>query len=80
VCLRSTGLPETKTIDVVFELHAQTLGISRPQFQAAAEAMTHRRRSTSLAELASVAVFLASDGAAAMTGTVANLTGGAIVD
>jgi NAD(P)-dependent dehydrogenase (short-subunit alcohol dehydrogenase family) len=80
VCLRSTGLPETKTIDVVYELHAKALGISRPQFQAAAEAMTHRRRSTSLAELASVAVFLASDGAAAMTGTVANLTGGAIVD
>jgi len=42
--------------------------------------MTHRRRSTTLAELTSAAVFLASDAAAGMTGTVANLTGGAVVD
>ena len=80
VCLRSTGIPETKTIDVVFSLHAERLGITRPQFLAAAEAMTHRRRSTTLAELTSAAVFLASDAAAGMTGTVANLTGGAVVD
>ncbi len=44
------------------------------------ESRTHRQRSTSLAELASVAVFLASDGAGAMTGTVANLTGGVVAD
>jgi hypothetical protein len=42
--------------------------------------MTHRKRSTTLAELANAAVFLASEGAAAMTGTVANLTGGIAVD
>lgn len=80
VCLRSTGLPETATIDVVFGLHAKALGLSRPQFQAAVESLTHRKRSTSLEELANVAVFVASDGARAMTGTVANLTGGAVVD
>ncbi len=80
VCLRTTGLPETATIDTVFGLHAKALGLSRPQFQAAVESTTHRRRSTSLEELASVAVFVASDGARAMTGTVANLTGGAVVD
>jgi enoyl-[acyl-carrier-protein] reductase (NADH) len=43
------------------------------------EANTHRRRSTTLQELADVAAFVASDRAAAMTGTVVNLTGG-IVD
>jgi NAD(P)-dependent dehydrogenase (short-subunit alcohol dehydrogenase family) len=80
VCLRTTGLPETKTIDTVFELHARALGITRPQFLAAAEAMTHRHRATSLRELVSAAVFLASEGASAITGTVANLTGGAVVD
>jgi enoyl-[acyl-carrier-protein] reductase (NADH) len=42
--------------------------------------MTHLRRLTTLAELANVAVFMASDQASAMTGTVANLSGGAIVD
>ena len=80
ICLRSTGIPETDTIDVVFGLHARALGITREQFQSAIEAMTHRRRSTTLAELGNVAAFMASDRASAMTGTVANLTGGVIVD
>jgi NAD(P)-dependent dehydrogenase (short-subunit alcohol dehydrogenase family) len=80
VVLRTTGLPETPTIDVVFDLHAKTAGMTRQQFQAVVEGMTHRRQSTTLAELANVAAFVASDRAGAMTGTVANLTGGAIVD
>jgi NAD(P)-dependent dehydrogenase (short-subunit alcohol dehydrogenase family) len=80
VCLRSTGLPETDTIDVVFGLHAKVLGITAQQFQAQIESLTHRRRSTTLQEVADAAVFIASDRASAMTGTVANLTGGIIVD
>jgi NAD(P)-dependent dehydrogenase (short-subunit alcohol dehydrogenase family) len=80
VCLRTTGIPETGTIDVVFGLHAKAHGITRQQFQSLVEGMTHRRRSTSLQELAEVAAFVASDRASAMTGTVANLTGGVIVD
>jgi NAD(P)-dependent dehydrogenase (short-subunit alcohol dehydrogenase family) len=80
VCLRTTGIPETETIDVVFGLHAKAHGITREQFQSLMENTTHRRRSTTLAELANVAAFVASDRAAAMTGTVVNLTGGAIVD
>lgn len=42
--------------------------------------MSHRKRPTTLAELTEAAVFLASDRASAMTGTVADLTGGIIVD
>ncbi len=80
VCVRSTGIPETHTIDVVFGAHAKALGITREQFQRMIEGMTHTRRSTTLAELSNVAVFLASDLASGMTGTVANLTGGEIVD
>jgi len=80
VCLRTTGLPETETIDVVFGLHAKAHGITREQFQSLTEGTTHRRRSTTLLELANVAAFVASDRAAAITGTVVNLTGGAIVD
>jgi hypothetical protein len=68
------------TIDVVFGLHATALGITREQFAGIMNGMTHRKRATSLPELADVATFLASDRAAAMTGTVANLTGGVIVD
>jgi len=42
--------------------------------------MTDRKPATALVELAEAAAFVASDRAAAMTGTVANLTGGIIVD
>jgi NAD(P)-dependent dehydrogenase (short-subunit alcohol dehydrogenase family) len=80
ICLRTTGIPETATIDVVFGLHSTAAGVTPQQFQSMVESMTHRRRSTTLAELADVAAFMASDRAAAMTGTVANLTGGIIVD
>lgn len=80
VCLRSTGLPETHTIEVVFGLHAQAMGIPQEQFLKFVESMTHRKRSSTLAEVANAAVFLASDRASGLTGTVANLTGGMIVD
>jgi NAD(P)-dependent dehydrogenase (short-subunit alcohol dehydrogenase family) len=80
VCIRSSGLPETATIRVVFGLHAKALGISPEQFQGFIESMTHRKRSTTLAEVANTAVFVASDQGSGMTGTVANLTGGLIVD
>jgi NAD(P)-dependent dehydrogenase (short-subunit alcohol dehydrogenase family) len=80
VCLRTTGLPETATIDVVFGLHARTAGVTPQAFRARVEGMTHTRRSTTLAELSDAAVFVASDRAGAMTGAVLNLTGGILVD
>ena len=46
VCLRSTGLPETGTITVVFGLHAKAIGLPREEFQAMMEGMSHHRRST----------------------------------
>jgi 3-oxoacyl-[acyl-carrier protein] reductase len=49
-------------------------------FRAHLESMTLLKRLPTLAEVAQTAVFLASDHAAAMTGTVANLTCGMIAD
>jgi NAD(P)-dependent dehydrogenase (short-subunit alcohol dehydrogenase family) len=80
VCLRTSGMPETATIDVVFGLHADAHGIAREQFAGLMAGMSHRRAATTLAEFADVAAFVASDQASAMTGTVVNLTGGVIVD
>jgi NAD(P)-dependent dehydrogenase (short-subunit alcohol dehydrogenase family) len=80
VCLRTSGMEETSTIDVVFGLHAKAHGITQEEFRAATAANSHRKRATTLVELGEVAAFVASDRAAAMTGTVANLTGGIIVD
>lgn len=80
VCLRTTGMVDTQVIHTVYGLHADAIGITKDQMIEMASAMTHRKRLTTVAELAAAAVFLASDRAAAMTGTVANLTGGLIVD
>jgi len=44
------------------------------------EGQTLRRRLQTLTELANVAAFIASDQASAITGAVANLSSGSIVD
>jgi NAD(P)-dependent dehydrogenase (short-subunit alcohol dehydrogenase family) len=80
VCLRSTGLPETETIQVIFGHLAKSFGVSPEQFRTMMEGSSHTRRSTRLSELADAAVFFASDRAAGFTGTVANLTGGKVSD
>ncbi|MCX4095794.1 SDR family NAD(P)-dependent oxidoreductase [Nocardia sp. alder85J] len=80
ICLRTTGMVETLVIHTVYELHANAIGITKDQMIEMAGGMTHRKRLTARAELTQAAVFLASDRASAMTGAVANLTGGIIVD
>ena len=80
VCLMPNAMPETGTIRESFEKFAKAAGITPAEYLARIGSMTHLRRLTTLAELANVAAFLASDQASAMTGTVVNLTGGAIVE
>ena len=55
-------------------------GITQKEFGAAIAAATHGKRATPLVELGEAAAFVACGRAAAMTGMVANLTGGEIVD
>jgi len=80
VCLRTTGLPETPTINVVFGIHAKALGITSAEVQQMFESRAHTQRSTTLAELAGAAVFVASDLGNGLTGAVVNLTGGETPD
>lgn len=80
LCLRTTGLPETKTIEIVFGIHAKVLGVDWDQARNFMESTTHARRSSTLEELTNVAAFLASDLAKGLTGTVANLTLGKAAD
>jgi NAD(P)-dependent dehydrogenase (short-subunit alcohol dehydrogenase family) len=80
VCLRPDGIPQTGTIDVVFGLHAQAVGITTAQFTAMMAERTLLRRLPTLAEVAGAAVFLASSDAGAMTGTALNLSGGSLAD
>jgi NAD(P)-dependent dehydrogenase (short-subunit alcohol dehydrogenase family) len=80
VCLVPNAMPETATIRESFERYARATGVTTAEYQARHESMTHLGRLTTLAELSSVAAFVASDQASAMTGMVANLTGGTMVD
>ena len=78
VSLRPHGIPGTPTMKDVFELKAT--GMTYEQFQAYLASMTHPRRVMTLAEVANMAVFMASDKASGMTGTTVNLTMGSLDD
>jgi NAD(P)-dependent dehydrogenase (short-subunit alcohol dehydrogenase family) len=80
VCLLTTGIPETPLIDEVWHMRAKSRGTTFEQFHAVMEGMTHRKRLTALQELTNAAVFVASDEASAITGSIVNLTAGMIVD
>lgn len=74
LCLRTDGIPETATIEVVFSLHAEATGQTREQFESLSASLNPQKRLPTLAEVANVATFLASDQASAMTGTVVSFT------
>jgi NAD(P)-dependent dehydrogenase (short-subunit alcohol dehydrogenase family) len=79
ICLRTDGIPETATLQEAFRLHAQAIGQTREQFQRLSESLNLQRRLPTLAEVANVATFLASDQASAMTGTVVSFSPSSIV-
>ena len=80
VGLRPQGIPETGRIKESFELYAKASGMTREQFHELLASRTHTRRLSTLAEMANVAAFVASDKASGMTGTTVNLTMGSVAD
>jgi NAD(P)-dependent dehydrogenase (short-subunit alcohol dehydrogenase family) len=80
VGVRPQAMPETRTIEEAFEARARALGITWEQWQEVLASRTHARRLMTLAEMANVAVFIASDRASGMTGTTVNLTMGGLDD
>jgi 3-oxoacyl-[acyl-carrier protein] reductase len=80
ICLRSAGSPDTPGVDEVFHEHAKNTGISREAFEAEIAEKTLLKRLPRLAEVANMAVLMASDHASAMTGAIANVTCGEIAD
>ena len=80
VGLRPQALPESDTIKDAFERRAKASGLTWEQFQDVLATRTHGRRLMTLAEMADVAAFMASDKASAMTGTTVNLTLGTLDD
>lgn len=80
VSLRPHGILETSMMRELFDIKAKPAGMTWEQFQGYLGSMTHTRRGTTLAEVANMAVFLASDKASGMTGTIANMTMGTLDD
>ena len=80
VGLRPQGMPETRTIKDAFAPRAKASGMTWEQWQELLASRTHPRRLMTLAEMADVAVFMASDKASGMTGTTVNLSLGALDD
>jgi NAD(P)-dependent dehydrogenase (short-subunit alcohol dehydrogenase family) len=80
VGLRPQAMPETSTIREAFEARAEASGMTWEQWQEMLASRTHARRLMTLAEMANVAVFIASDQASGMTGTTVNLTMGSLDD
>jgi NAD(P)-dependent dehydrogenase (short-subunit alcohol dehydrogenase family) len=80
VALRPHGMPETSTMKKVFDINAKPAGMTWEQFQGYLAGTTHPRRVMTLEEVANMAVFMASDKASGMTGTIVNLTMGALDD
>jgi len=80
LCLMPNAMPETPSIRANFERYAEATGLTSAEYLSRIESMTHLRRLTTLAELASTAAFVASDRGSAMTGAIVNLSGGACAD
>jgi NAD(P)-dependent dehydrogenase (short-subunit alcohol dehydrogenase family) len=80
VGLRPQGMPETGRIKESFELYAKASEMTWEQFQEMLAGRTHARRLSTLADLANMAVLMASDKASGMTGTIVNLSLGSLDD
>jgi NAD(P)-dependent dehydrogenase (short-subunit alcohol dehydrogenase family) len=80
VGLRPQGMPETARIKESFGGYAKASGMTWEEFQELLAGRTHTHRLSTLAEVANMAVLMASDKASGMTGTTVNLTMGSLDD
>ena len=78
--LRPQAMPEVETTRKAFEPRAKAMGMTWEQFEKSLASTTHSQRLMTLAEMANVAAFMASDGASGVTGTNVNLTMGTLDD
>lgn len=80
VCLRSAGSPDAPGLDEVGKRHAESMGVSQKEFEDSIKKLTLLRWMPMLADVGNVAALMASDHASPMTGAIANMTCGSIVD
>jgi 3-oxoacyl-[acyl-carrier protein] reductase len=80
VCLRSAGSSDAPGVEWAMQRLAERAGVSPEAFEASIVERTMLKRLPKLAEVAEMAVLMASDRASAMTGAVASVTCGEAVD
>ena len=80
VGIRSGGMVDTRTIQQAFENVAHTQGIAQAQVVARSEQATLLGHLPRVADTARLAAFLASDGAATITGAIVNASSGRVID
>ena len=80
VCLRTSANPDSRTIQDVTDGIARMMNITREQANANLAESTLLKVSPRTTDTASAAVFLASDRARMMTGTVLNSSAGVVTD
>jgi NAD(P)-dependent dehydrogenase (short-subunit alcohol dehydrogenase family) len=80
VCLRSAGSPDAAGVREAMSIHARTAGITVDELERQIAATSMLGRMPRLAEVANAAALMASDRASAITGAVANVTCGEVVD
>ena len=83
--LRPHGLPDTATMKEVFQAKASAAASGYPtmtfeQFRTFLANWSHSRRTMQVDEVGAMAALLASDYATGLTGTIVNLTMGAVAD
>ena len=80
VCLRTSANPDSRTIQDVTDGIARMMNITRDQAKASLADSTLLKVSPRTSDTATAAVFLASDRARMMTGTVLNASAGVVTD
>ncbi len=80
VGLRPGAMPETRTIQQTLDNTVKTLGVRPEHIMSMLEQKTLLGRLSTVADTARLAAFLASDGAATITGAIVNASSGAVID
>ena len=80
VVVGSAGSPDTPDVQLAGELHVRATGRTMADLDASSGSDTLLGRLPRVAEVANAAAIMASDYASAMTGVIANVTCGYIVD
>ncbi len=80
VGLRPGAMVETRTIQQSLENAVKTLGVPKEQIVSMFEQRTLLKRLPTVADTARLAAFLASDGAATITGAIVNASSGMVID